>query len=294
MLQLVDIEPSLSLKTLKEPEKTAPKPYVTRVIKDDGTLTIKDFVPSESDLKILQGIVAATSPGSTLADKTRVVSEVEDRDIWLAGMTYAIRQLSKLEKGRAKLLGTTIFIDGMVKADDNFAAIQQRLTEELPKGLTLDVSGIKPPAAKPFVWFAQFKAGRLNMGGHVPSDGEQAQLLSHAKTVFQENAVDDAMGSAGGAPSEWINAAKLCVEMLVLLQQGSATLQDRNIKLDGVVAGSATEELLKSYANRFPKGFRLELNVSQLILRVPAAHSPSQHPEEINFVTQTTSHILKP
>src|SRR5215469_5333911 len=39
--------------------------YVSRITKDENTITLRGDVPTDSDLKILQGVIAATSPGAT-------------------------------------------------------------------------------------------------------------------------------------------------------------------------------------------------------------------------------------
>src|SRR5262249_12578344 len=77
--------------------------YFSRIIREENTITLKGDVPSDSDLKILQGVAAATSPGATLVDKSHLNANVPDRDVWLAAMTFALRQLGKLEHGSAQL-----------------------------------------------------------------------------------------------------------------------------------------------------------------------------------------------
>ena len=57
-------------------------------------ITLKGDVPTDGDLKILQGVAAATSPGTAFTDKSRLNASVPDRDAWLAAMTYALRQLA--------------------------------------------------------------------------------------------------------------------------------------------------------------------------------------------------------
>lgn len=254
--------------------KSAPvdSQYFSRVVKEDNTITLRGQVPSEGDLKILQGVVAATSPGATLVDKTKVSGNVPDRDTWLAGMTFSLRQLSKLQSGSVILRNNLITIDGVTKVDDDFVAVQQKLAEEVPKGLVLEQVGVHPPAVRPFVWLAQLNNGILNLGGHVPAEFDRT-LFTYAQTLFQNNKVSNAMASAVGAPDDWISAAKLSLDMLTLLRQGSVTINDRVIRLDGVLASPGMTEFLNGYRQRLPKGFKLEANILEPALHIPAVRA---------------------
>lgn len=288
MLRAVNLDGKPESQGQRENEKPAENPYFSKVVKEENTITLRGQVPSEGDLKILQGVVAATSPGATFVDKTKVSANVPDRDTWLAGMTFSLRQLSKLQSGSAVLRNNLITLDGVTKADDDFAAVQQKLTEEVPKGLVLEQVGVRPPAVRPFVWLAQLQHGSLSLSGHVPSEFDQT-LFTYAQTLFQNIKVSNAMASAGGAPEDWISAAKLSLDMLTLLQQGNVTLNDRVIKLDGVFASSGMSDFLNEYRQRLPKGFKLETNILE-----PASRTPAVRAEETNLAARRAAGALNP
>ena len=121
------------------------------------------MVPSEGDLKILQGVAAATSPGAALVDKTKANANVPDRDSWLAAMTFALRQLAKLDTGTVFLSDASIAIDGVTKADDDFSAVQKKVKDEVPKGLALQIS-LRPAEVRPFIWLAQIQPNGVVAG----------------------------------------------------------------------------------------------------------------------------------
>ncbi len=125
----------------QEASKPTAPAYVSGITKDEGTITFQGDVPSEGDLKMLQGIAAATSPGAAFADKSRLNANVPDRDVWLAGMTFALRQLGKLEHGAALLRNSSIVIQGVTKSGDDFASVQKKLRDEAPKNLSLEFGG---------------------------------------------------------------------------------------------------------------------------------------------------------
>ncbi len=254
-----------------EASKKIEQAYLSRLTKEEGKITLRGHVPSESDLKILQGVAAATSPGASLIDKSRVNANVPDRDTWLAAMTYALRQLGKLQSGSAVLQNTAIAIEGVTRADDDFAAVQRKLREEAPKGLHLRVA-LKPHDVHPFVWLAQLQPGALNLSGHVP-DQQDEILCAHAEALFQNVKVNNGMEFAKGEPQDWLAATKLALEMLSLLHSGNVAISDNVIKLEGIYSSPATAGLLKSYSKRLPRGFSLETNILQPVARAPATRA---------------------
>ena len=263
--------------------------YLSRLSKaEEGTITLRGQVPSESDLKILQGVAAATSPGAAVIDRSSVNANVPDRDSWLAAMTFALRQLGKLQSGSAVLKNAAITIEGVTKADDDFAAVQKKLREEAPKGLNLKVA-LKPHDAHPFVWIAQLQQGTLVLTGHVPDQQDQI-LCSHARSLFRNVKVTNAMEVAKGEPQDWLAATKLSLEMLSLLFSGNVAISDNVIKLDGIYSSPAMVELLKAYSKRLPSGYKLETNIIEPVARAPlpaedlslAAHDDAPPPSSMN------------
>ncbi len=273
--------------SFKEPEKQLEQIYTSRVTKEQNTITLRGHVPSESDLKILQGVAAATSPGATLVDKSRVNANVPDRDAWLAGMTFALRQLGKLENGNAVLRNTLIAIDGVTKADDDFAAVQKKLREEAPKGLNLQVA-LKPHDVHPFVWVAQLQHGALTLSGHVP-DQQDKVLCGYAENLFQNTKVNNSMEFAKGEPQEWLAATKLALDMLALLYTGNAAVSDKVIKLEGIYSSPAMVDLLKTYGQRLPRGFRLETNILEPVARAPAVRA-----DDVSLAARSTPTSMSP
>ena len=272
----------------KDAAKQIEQAYLSRLTKaEEGTITLRGQVPSESDLKILQGVAAATSPGAAVVDKSRVNANVPDRDRWLAAMTFALRQLGKLQSGSAVLRNAAITIEGVTKADDDFAAVQKKLREEAPKGLNLEVA-LKPHDVHPFVWIAQLHQGTLTLTGHVPDLQDQI-LCSYARSLFQNVKITNAMEVAKGEPQDWLAATKLSLEMLSLLFSGNVAISDNVIKLDGIYSSPAMVELLKNYSKRLPPSFKLETNITEPVAKAPlppedvslAAHD-SQSPTAMN------------
>ena len=263
--------------------------YVSRITKEEGTITLKGDVPSDTDLKILQGVAAATSPGAAFTDKSHLNAAVPDRDAWLAAMTFALRQLGKLERGAAQFRNTSIIIEGVTKSGDDFASVQKKLRDEAPKGLSLQAA-VKPHDVHPFVWVAQLESGSLNLSGHVPNQQDRL-LCDYAQTVFQNLRVNNGMKLAEGEPREWFEAAKVALDMLSLLYAGNASLSDNVVKLEGIYSSAADgPALLKSYSQKLPAGFRLERHILEPVARAPSA----ARAEDVSLAAQTAPASLNP
>jgi len=289
VLRVVHSDTQNGAAPLAEPAKQPVQPYVSRITKDAGTITLKGDVPSESDLKILQGVVAATSPGAAFIDKSRVNTNMQDRDHWLAAMTFALRQLGKLERGAAVLSGNSIAIEGVTKSGDDFASMQKKLKDEAPKGVDLHAA-VKPHDVQPFVWTANLQRGTLTLSGNVP-DRQDGVLFEYARSVFQHSNVNvsSSMEPAKGEPENWLAASEVALDMLSLLSTGSAGISGNVIKLEGVYTSPSVADLLKTYSQRVPAGFMLQTNIMAAMGTASTARA-----EDVSLAAQTSSASLNP
>ncbi len=252
----------------KEAAKQIEQAYLSRLTKaEEGTITLRGQVPSDSDLRILQGVAAATSPGAPVVDRSHVNANVPDRDAWLAAMTFALRQLGKLQSGSAVLYNTAITIEGVTKADDDFSAVQKKLREEAPKGINLHVA-LKPHDVHPFVWTAQLQQGNLTLSGHVPDLQDQI-LNAYARTLFKNVKVNNGMEVAKGEPKDWLDATKLSLEMLSLLFSGNIAISDNMIRIDGIYSSPSMVEPFKACIKRLPPGFTVETKITEPVAKAP-------------------------
>ncbi len=268
-------------------EKLLDQPYASRITREDNTITLKGDVPTDSDLKIVQGVAAATAPGATFVDKGKVNPNVPDRDGWLTSMTFALRQLGKLEHGTVLMRNGFIAIDGVTKAGDDFAAVQKKLRDEAPKGAILEVS-LKPHDVHPFVWFAQLQPGTLILSGHVPDKQDQI-LCNYAQSLFQNLKVNNSMEFAKGEPRDWIAATQISLDMLSVLYAGSVAVSDNVVRVEGIYSSPAMVPLLKSYIQKLPPGYKVETNILEPVARAPIARA-----EDVNLASHSASATLNP
>jgi len=288
LLQVVANEAQADKTPPKEAAKQIEQAYLSRLTKEGGTITLGGHVPSESDLKILQGVAAATSPGASVIDKSLVNTNVGDRDTWLAAMTFALRQLSKLQSGQATLKNAAIVIEGVTKADDDFAAVQKKVREEAPNGLNVHLA-LKPHDVYPFVWAAEMRPGTVNLSGYVPD--KQAQILcAHAQNIFQNVKVNNGMEVAKGEPRDWLDATKIALDMLSLLYSGNVSISDHVVRIDGYFSSPSMVDVFKSYSKKLPEGFRLETKIPEPVVRAPAA----ARAEDVSFAAHEARASMNP
>jgi OOP family OmpA-OmpF porin len=202
-------------------------------------------------------------------------------------MNFALRQLAKLENGNAVLRDNEISFEGAAKNEQDFKLLQQKLHEEVPNGIMLRGAALKPPSVSPFVWLAQLHSGSVNLSGHVPLESD-SDLIVYARSLFGTLQVSNSMAWALGAPKGWVDAAKLSLNILNLLQQGTVILTDKIITVDGILNPSHTPEQVKAFANLLPEGFKLEFSV----VEASQAIHPAAAGEIAVAAKRTLSNIL--
>lgn len=271
-----------------EKPENGEKAYVSRIVKEGNAITLRGQVPSDDDRKTIQGVIAATFPGANIVDKAKVNPAVPGRDAWLAGMNFALRQLAKLEEGTAILRDDTVSFEGAAKTEQDFKLMQQKLREEVPNGVQLGNVELKPPSVSPFVWLAQMQPGSVSLSGHVPLELDQ-DLFTYAKSIFGSFHVSNSMALALGAPENWLDAAKLSLSILSLLQHGTVIVTDKVITVDGVLSAGHSREHVKALGAQVPEGFKLETSVIEA-----ESYPRSGAAAEVSVAAKRTEKLVSP
>jgi len=98
------------------------------------------------------------------------------------------------------------------------------------------------------------------------------------------------MEFAEGQPQDWPEAAKVALEMLSLLYNGSVSLSDNVVRLEGIYSSAETGPAqLKAYSQRLPAGYKLEKRIVE-----PVARAPNSRTDDVNVASQTTPASLNP
>ena len=241
------------------------EPYVWTAYRRGNRVRLKGYYPNRAMRQTIVGMTRASLPGLEVVDRMRAARGVPPTDTWLAGVSFALKQLASLKRGDVRLEGLALTISGEAENADAYRAVTAALKRGLPKGITLASVQIAAPVVSPFTWSAEFAGGQLALSGYVTSEGARTELLAAARVAA--GTVVDRMEVAGGAPSGSAEAAAALIKEIVRLQSGSAQMKDAAVVVGGVAADNAQAQAVREGLRAsLPAGFKL---TDQIRVREP-------------------------
>jgi outer membrane protein OmpA-like peptidoglycan-associated protein len=233
------------------------EPYVWKAFRRRNSVRLRGYYPDRKMRQTIVGMTRASLPGLEVVDRMHAARGVPPADTWLAGVSFALKQLASLKRGDVRLEGLALTISGDAENADAYRAVTAALKRGLPKGITLAKVQIAAPEVSPFTWSAEFAGGQLALSGYVTSEGARAELLAAARAVAGTDVVDR-MEVARGAPSASAEAAAVLIKEIVRLQSGSAQMKDAAVVVGGVAADNAQAQAVRdSLRASLPAGFKL-------------------------------------
>jgi len=196
------------------------------------------------------GMVKANFPSTRIVDEMKAARGVPDRDVWLGGIDFSLRQLAGLRSGEVDLSRDGLSVAGEAASPAAYKTIKGEIRSNLPKGIRLAEDKVSPPRVSPFTWKAELSPSQLVMSGHVLGDKVRERVFARAKELFAKLAVVDRMETADGAGEEWPGVALAALDLLAQLQDGSASIVDRSLVLAGRAADEATAERVRTELRR--------------------------------------------
>ncbi len=207
----------------------------------------------------------ASVPGLELVNRMTLARGVPEIDTWVAGVSFALKQLAALRRGDVRLEGLALAISGEAESAESYRAITAALKRGLPRGITLASVEIAAPVVSPFTWSAEFAGGQLVLSGHVASEAARTDLLAAARAAATD--VVDHMQVAGGAPTGAAEAAAALIKEIGRLQSGSAEMKDAAVVVGGVAADEAQAQAVRDGLRAsLPAAFKL---TDQIRVREP-------------------------
>jgi OmpA-OmpF porin, OOP family len=218
--------------------------YTWRASRRGQRIRLRGYVPSKAVRRAIVGVTKANFPSFEVIDRMNTARGEPAMDTWLAGISFALKQLSALKRGDVLIEGLGLSVMG--EADDAAAyrAVNAAL-KAMPKGVTLANNYVKAPAMSPYTWAAKLQDGRLVLTGHYPNDGAKEQLLAAARASLPGAAIQDGLAPAEGAPQDWASAVAAGVQAVGRLEGGSAELKDASLTVSGIAGDVATAETVR-------------------------------------------------
>ncbi len=246
--------------TLPSAREVAPLEWLA-VLKGER-IKLSGSVASTEDRVIVLGMVKAMFPDLQLDERIKIADEKESDDVWLSGVSYALKQLKGLMTGSAKVSGRNVSIAGTAASGDDFRALRTVAASELPSELRLAQMDIAAPRAEPFTFSVEHKGGKLAMAGHVPSEEARKTLIDSIKAKFPGKDIADETELASGAPERWIVAVKQGLHSLSRLSRGTLAAKGQELVFTGVAPDDVTAQAVSAELRRsLPKSYRARQEV---------------------------------
>jgi outer membrane protein OmpA-like peptidoglycan-associated protein len=223
------------------------EPFIWSARRRGNRIRLMGYVSDRATRQAVIGLTKAAMPGLEVVDRMNTGRGVPSPDTWLAGLSFALKQLSLLNQGDARLDDLALTISGEAEDAAAYKAVSGALKSGLPKGIKLASAQITAPAVSPYTWSARFAGGQLVMAGHVAGgDKTRADLLAAAKAAAPGVNIVDRMEPAEGAPKGWANAVIALMQELVRLESGTLELKDAALTVGGVAPDEVQAQSIRT------------------------------------------------
>jgi OOP family OmpA-OmpF porin len=192
-----------------------------------------------------------------VVDRTKLARGAPPAAVWLAGVSFALKQLASIRRGDVRLEDLALSVRGEAEDIAAYKAVKTTLGA-LPKGIKVAIDQVTAPAVSPYTWAARMVEGRLVLSGYVPGETVRAELLAAAKASHPTVEIVDRMEPGEGAPLGWAAAAQAGVREMARLPAASADMKDAVLAVAGVAEDEAAAETSrKGLRAALPPGIRL-------------------------------------
>ena len=257
------------------------EPYTWGAHHTEGKLTLTGFVPNEKTHKAVLAAAKAQFPKADLVDKLDFARGNPPVGEWMDGVKFGLKQLAALKTGKTDLSGLDLSLSGEAATGTAFKDVKTALWTNLPKALRLASEKVTAPRIDPYSWLAKLAANQVVLTGFVPSEKAREDLMAHAKQAFGKTSIVDRMEYGEGAPESWGKAAKVSLDQLATLQEGSAELKGGLLTLSGVASDDAiAESTKKAFKTHIPSHYKtaeaikgLKPTISPYVTKIDATNN---------------------
>ena len=255
--------------------------YVWTASRRNNRIRLSGYAPSIDTRRAILGVTKASFPGFEIVDRTTLARGSPSSDVWLAGVSFALKQLTAIKRGDVRLEDLGLTVTGQAEDVTAYRTIKQALAHSVPKGIRVPADRVTAPVASPYMWAAHSADGRLVLSGHVPNDAVRADLVAAAKEGLPRAAIVDQMQPGEGAPQGWVDIAVAILREMGRLQGGGADMKDATLAVSGLAADAATAEAIRATLRAaVPATIKLTDQIQVKEPAPPALPPPSVVPPE--------------
>jgi OmpA-OmpF porin, OOP family len=246
--------------------------YAWSATRLDKEIRIKGLAPSDTDRKAIVAMAEKAFPGYKINQDMKLARGLSDKQAWLGGIGYSLKQLEQLNKGgQADLDNLALTMSGEATNTATYKTVKTALGQ-MPKGISLKQERITAPPVKPFVWEAKSDGKQVILSGYAPSEKARDQVAQDAKQRFAGATIVDRMEIGSGAPKDWERATDVSLTQLAKLEAGSAQLSDVDLVISGMAAEESTKDVVATALKTvLPQAFRGTEKVSFRTSKLPTA-----------------------
>lgn len=237
-------------------------PYKWVALREKDRIKLKAFVPSDRDRKTILGFAQANLPNVEIIDKMKVAYGIPSHDIWLGGVSFGLKQASLLRKGRIQLNDTNLEMQGVAKDAKSYELLHHRVSNDLPRGITIAKMTIRPPKVRPYMWSIKIEDKKVVISGFVPNKTSHNTILSYVAKALPNLSIIDGMSFASGTPKHWEQVVRLISEQFLALKDCEIIVRDETVKISGTVSDHKIAQNIKKLAiSKLPKNFNFDNDI---------------------------------
>ncbi|QCI68955.1 BON domain-containing protein [Phreatobacter stygius] len=213
------------------------QPYLWTADKAGEVITLTGVVPSEASRGQIIAQARRLTGGAEVVDRLELARGAPDG--FADATALLLRELGRLEQGRAALSDLKISLQGTANTTEVISSVSQAIGAP-PAGFSVAEITIRPPRATPYLFEAERDPSGLALSGHVPNEATRASVLAMARQVLPGVAITDRMTLAEGAPSGYEAMTGFALAQLGRLSAGRVSLRDGALALRGAAPDGAT------------------------------------------------------
>lgn len=225
---------------IEEPELPTFSPYQVFVRKtEDGSFVAGNF-PSPVDEMLFRQDVEAAAPG---AQTSSIEIGQGEPDNFFDGIAAISEFLGKVSSGTGEISDKTISLKGVASDSDAYEAVLRQFAN-LPEGFEAGQLSVVAPVASPYIFNVKRDADGVKISGNSPDLETTDALKVDAERRFGANLKSKEVGLASGEPEGFKQVTLGALRAIGRLSEGTFTLSDKNVRLDGMLPfGAPIEEI---------------------------------------------------